>query len=98
MVAKCLISGTPVAELRQTPVGSHLVIATEDIPNRMRASEKAAAADLALMPSIMCCVSLVPSSGGPSILTGSSVECQPDGTSTTALIVSQVSAQVEESM
>ncbi len=64
----------------------------------MRALEKAAAADLALVPSVTRRVSPVPPSGGPSILTGDSAEHQPDATSTTALIVSQVSAQVEDSM
>ena len=46
----------------------------------------------------MCRVSPVPPSGGPSILTKDSAERQPDATSTSALIVSQVSAQVEDSM
>jgi hypothetical protein len=87
-----------VAELWQTPEGYHLVIATEDIQNRVRKLEKAAAADLALVPSITCCVSSVPPSGRPGILAGDSIECRPDAASTTALIVSRVSKQVEESM
>ena len=75
-----------------------MIISTEDIQNRVRALEMAAAADLALVPSVTCRVSPVPPSGGPSILTGDSAERQPDATSTTASIVSQVSAQVEDSM
>ncbi len=75
-----------------------MIIATEDIRNRVRALDMFAAADLALVLSVTCRVSPVPPSGGPSILTGDSAEYQPDGTSTTALIISQVSAQVEDSM
>jgi hypothetical protein len=39
-----------VSELKHTPVGCHMVITAEDIRNRVRALEKAAAADLALVP------------------------------------------------
>ncbi len=66
-----------MAELKQTPVGCHMVITAEDINrSRVRALEKASAAALALasVPSITFCVSLVPQSGGPSILTGASAE------------------------
>jgi hypothetical protein len=87
-----------VSELKQTPVGCHMVITAEDIRNKVRAMEKAAAADLALVPSVTRHVSPVPPSGGPNILTRDSAKRQPDATSTTALIVSQVSAQVEDSM
>ena len=87
-----------VSELKQSPVGCHMIIATEDIRNRVRALEMAAAADLVLMPRVTRRVSPVPPSGGPSILTGDSAERQPNAASTTASIVSQVSAQVEDSM
>ena len=78
-----------MAELKPTPVGCHVVIATEDIRNRVIALEKASAAALASVPSVTCRLSLVPPSGGPSILTGASAEHQPDAASTTDLIVSQ---------
>ena len=39
-------------EMKQTGVGCHMVIATEDIQNRVRVLVKAAAADLALVQSV----------------------------------------------
>jgi hypothetical protein len=41
-----------VSKMKKTPVGCHMVITTEDIQNRVRVLEKAAAADLALVPSV----------------------------------------------
>jgi hypothetical protein len=41
-----------MAELKQTSVGCHMVIAMEDIRNRVRALEKASAAALASVPSV----------------------------------------------
>ena len=65
-----------MAELKQTTVGCHMVIAKEDTQNRLRALEKAAAADMALVPSVTRRVSPVPPLGGPSIISRDSVECQ----------------------
>jgi len=84
-----------MTELKQTPVGCHMVIAAEDIRNRVRALEKASATALASVPSVTYRVSLVHPSGGRSILTGTSAERQPNAASTTALMISQVSVQVD---
>ncbi len=58
-----------VAEMRQTPAGCHMVITAEDIRNKVRALEKAAAADSISVSSVTCRVAQVPPSGGSSILT-----------------------------
>jgi hypothetical protein len=87
-----------VAEMRQTLAGCHMVITAEDIRNKVRALEKAAAADSILVSRVTRRVAQVPPSGGSSILTEDSVEPQPHAASTTASIVSQVSAQIEEWM
>jgi hypothetical protein len=55
--------------MRQTPAGCHKVITVEDIQNKMRALEKAAAADSILVLSVTRHVAQVPLSGGSSILT-----------------------------
>ncbi len=71
---------------------------TENIQNKVRALEKATATDSITVSSVTGRIAQVPPSGGSSILIEDSVEPQPHVASTTALIVSQVSAQIEESM
>jgi hypothetical protein len=87
-----------VVEMRQTPAGCHMVITAEDIRNKVRALEKAVASDSISVSSVTRPVVQVPSSRGSNILTKDSVEPQPHVASTTASIVSQVSAQIEELM
>jgi hypothetical protein len=70
--------------MRQTLVGCHMVITPEDIRNKVRALEKAAAAGLILVSSVTHRVAQVPPSEGSSILTKDSVEPQLHAASTTA--------------
>jgi len=54
-----------VAKMRQTPAGYHMVITAEDIRNKVRALEKAAAADFSRL---VHCATLVRDSATHSVV------------------------------